>query len=124
MDTDVLPQDGPRAGDRFPWLRIKSSADGPVEDIFQKIDDTRFALIVIGQPAPEDGVPALGKRVRTHVTPVDPANDLELERWQIPQPSFYLLRPVGHVGLAGRRLETQALTRYVSERLRVRLEGG
>ena len=117
-----LPQDAPRAGDRFPWLRVKLSSDGPVEDIFQKIDDTRFALIVAGQPATPDGVPGLGDRLRTHVIPADPANDRELERRRIPRPSFYLLRPDGHVGLAGARLETAAaaLTRYVSERLRLR----
>src|ERR1700738_521657 len=47
-----LPGGAPRAGDRFPWLRIKFSADGPVEDLFARLDDTRFTLIVIGQPAP------------------------------------------------------------------------
>ena len=50
-----LPAGAPRAGDRFPWLRLKLSADGPAEDLFGKIDDTRFTLIVIGQPAPPGG---------------------------------------------------------------------
>ena len=36
------------------------SANGPVEDLFQKLDDTRFNLIVIGQPSPPEG--ALGPR--------------------------------------------------------------
>src|SRR5207244_875365 len=45
-----LPDAAPRAGDRFPWLRLKLSADGPAEDLFRKLDDTRFNLIVIGQP--------------------------------------------------------------------------
>ena len=52
-----LPAGAPRAGDRFPWLRLKLSADGPAEDLFGRIDDTRFTLIVIGQPAPPGGVP-------------------------------------------------------------------
>jgi len=43
--------------------------------------------------------------------------DRELERSHIPRPSFYLLRPDGHVGLAGSRLDATAATRYVSERL-------
>src|SRR5262245_28172444 len=30
-----LPHDAPRAGDRFPWLRLKFRADGPVEDLFE-----------------------------------------------------------------------------------------
>jgi 2-polyprenyl-6-methoxyphenol hydroxylase-like FAD-dependent oxidoreductase len=119
-----LPEDAPHAGDRFPWLRVKLSANGPVEDLFEKIDDTRFTLILAGQPASPGGVPALGERLRTYVIADDPANDRELERRQIPRPSFYLLRPDGHVGLAGGRLEAPALTRYISERLRARLEGG
>ena len=112
-----LPDAGPRAGDRFPWLRIKLSADGPTEDVFQKLDDTRFNLVVVGQPAPATAEPALGDLLRTHAIPSDPANDRELERANIPRPSFYLLRPDCYVGLSGTRLEADAVARYVSERL-------
>jgi len=38
----------PRVGDRFPWLRLKLEPNGSVEDLFGKLDDTRFDLIVIG----------------------------------------------------------------------------
>ena len=111
-----LPAAAPRAGDRFPWLRLKLSADGLAEDLFAKIDDTRFTLIVIGQPVPPGGVP-LGDRLRVLVIPGDPTNDRELERARIPRTAFYLLRPDGHVGLAGVRLEGAAVGRYVSERI-------
>src|SRR6267142_2401241 len=50
--TESPPRGAPRAGDRFPWLRLKFSENGPVEDLFQKLDDTRFSLIVIGQTSP------------------------------------------------------------------------
>jgi 2-polyprenyl-6-methoxyphenol hydroxylase-like FAD-dependent oxidoreductase len=112
-----LPADAPRGGDRFPWLLLAFSADGPAGDLFGKIDDTRFTLIVIGQPAPASGVPGLGDRLRILVVPGSPANDRELERARIPPTAFYLLRPDGHVGLAGTRLEPAAVARYVSERI-------
>jgi hypothetical protein len=115
-----LPREAPRAGDRFPWLRLKLSPNGPAEDFFGKLDDTRFTLIVIGQAAPPGGVPGLGDLVRTHVVPSDPANDRELTRARIPRPAFYLLRPDGHVGLAGLRLDVAAVARYVSGRLNLR----
>jgi 2-polyprenyl-6-methoxyphenol hydroxylase-like FAD-dependent oxidoreductase len=118
-----LPDAAPRAGDRFPWLRLKLSAEGPAEDLFQKLDDTRFNLIVIGQPAPTSGLPGLGDLLHTHAIPSDPANDRELERANIPQPSFYLLRPDCHVGLSGIRLEADAVTHYFSERLDFRTRG-
>jgi hypothetical protein len=35
----------------------------------------------------------------------------------VPQPSFYLLRPDGHVGLCGRQLDPAGLARYVSGNL-------
>jgi 2-polyprenyl-6-methoxyphenol hydroxylase-like FAD-dependent oxidoreductase len=111
-----LPEGAPRAGDRFPWLRLKCQASGPVEDLFQKLDDTQFNLIVTGQPAP-DAAPGLDDLVRIHALPADPVNDVELARAQIPQPSFYLVRPDGHVGLCGGRLEAAAVERYVAERL-------
>ena len=112
-----LPQGAPRAGDRFPWLRLKFTAAGPVEDVFDRLDDTHFNLVVIGQPPPEQ-MPELGDLLRVHPVTQDPANDAELSRAGIPQPSFYLLRPDGHVGLCGARLDPAAVARYVSGNLR------
>jgi len=110
-----LPGGAPRAGDRFPWLQLKFRANGPVEDLFQKLDDRRYNLIVIGQPAPSEEAAGLGDLLSTHVIPEDAHNALELARVRIPGQAFYLLRPDGHVGLAGTRLEPGAVTRYLSE---------
>ena len=60
-------------------------------------------------------MPEFGDLLRIHEIPGDGANDGELSRAQIPAPSFYLLRPDGHVGLAGMRFEPAALARYFSE---------
>jgi hypothetical protein len=114
------PEAAPRAGDRFPWLRLKFSAAGLPEDLFQKLDDTLFNLIVIGQPAAPGGLPEFEDVLRTLVVPSDPANDRELARARIPRRSFYLLRPDCYVGLSGTRLEAGAVTRYLSERLAFR----
>src|SRR6266545_1283125 len=103
-----LPESAPRAGDRFPWLRLKFLPNGHAEDLFGKLDDTRFNLIVIGQALPPAGVPELGHLLSIHEVPSDSANDRELARAQIPRPSFYLLRPDGHVGLAGTHLDAAA----------------
>ena len=119
-----LPDSAPRAGDRFPWLRLRLQANGPVEDLFQKLDDTRFNLVVIGQPPPPPEALGLGDLLRIHAIPADPANDAELARARIPQPAFYLVRPDGHVGLAGVRAEPAAIARYVSERLRIAVSKG
>ena len=118
-----LPDDGPRAGDRFPWLRLKFRPKGPTEDLYGKLDDTRFNLIVIGQAALRDVRAQLGDLVCVHEVPSDPDNDGALSRSRIPRPSFYLLRPDGHVGLAGTQLDAGAVTRYASERLHVDLKG-
>jgi 2-polyprenyl-6-methoxyphenol hydroxylase-like FAD-dependent oxidoreductase len=112
-----LPDAAPRAGDRFPWLRLKLSTDGPVQDLFQALDDTRFTLLLFGQTAAPAGHPALGDLLRTHVVPDDPHNVRELARVRIPRPAFYLLRPDGHVGLCGGHLEPAAVADYLSRRL-------
>jgi 2-polyprenyl-6-methoxyphenol hydroxylase-like FAD-dependent oxidoreductase len=118
-----LPDAAPRGGDRFPWIRVKLIANGPVEDVLGKLDDTRFTLLLIGQAAPPAGVPERGDLLHTHVIPSDPANQRELARARIPSPSFYLLRPDGHVGLAGILFDAAGVTRYLSERVHLQPVG-
>ena len=62
-------------------------------------------------------LPGLSALVQVHVVAADPANDEELARAQIPQPSFYLLRPDGHIGFAGTRVDAAAVNDYLSRRL-------
>jgi FAD binding domain-containing protein len=114
-----LPDIAPRAGDRFPWLQLKFVVDGPLEDLFQKLGDTHFNLILIGQLEPSEDGMGFGDLLRIHVIPSDRANDAELARSQIPKPSFYLVRPDGYVGLCGTRFEADGIRRYVSKNLHV-----
>ena len=116
--VDALPSEAPRAGDRFPWLKLKFSANNPVEDSFQKLDDTRFNLLVFGQSAAGHDSFGLGDLLAVHEIPADAVNEAELARVRIPRPSFYLIRPDGYVGLCGGRLDVGAAQRYVAERLR------
>jgi 2-polyprenyl-6-methoxyphenol hydroxylase-like FAD-dependent oxidoreductase len=109
------------AGDRFPWLNLKFHAGSVVEDLFETLDDTRLNLLVFGQTPSMKDMPGLEGLCRVHGIPADPLNDAELARAHVPQPSFYLLRPDGHIGLCGGGLEVEAIKRYVSERLHLRM---
>ena len=106
-----MPEDAPRAGDRFPWLHLRFEAGAAEEDSFQKLSDLQFHLLAFGQEAP--ALPG----IESHTIPSGPENDAELARARIPKTSFYLVRPDGHVGLAGKKLEEGAVERYLSERL-------
>ena len=112
-----LPDCAPQAGDRFPWLHLKLQANGAAEDLFGKLDDTKFNLIAIGQPAPPADACGLGDMLRIHAIPDDSINDSELARARIPGPSYFLLRPDGHIGLCGADLEPGAIKRYISTNL-------
>jgi 2-polyprenyl-6-methoxyphenol hydroxylase-like FAD-dependent oxidoreductase len=122
----TLPEGAPRAGDRFPWLRLRLEPDGADEDLFETLDDLRFHLFVFGQPAPADlgagpGEPVAGLRdlLAVHVVPEDKVNDKELALKKLPRPSFYLVRPDGYVGLCGGKLEAGAVEGYLKEKVGV-----
>lgn len=106
----ALPPPAPQAGDRFPWLRVQLHSGSPVEDLFGRLDDLRFNLLLFGQ-APASDLPDLC----VHVVPDSPANNRELARVGVPIPSFFLLRPDGHIALAGTMLDPAAISRYLSD---------
>jgi hypothetical protein len=107
---------GPAAGDRFPWLRLRLRDNGPVEDLFQRLDDTRFHLLAVGQPAPAAETFGFGDQIQVCEIAADGANAQELARVGIAAPAFYLLRPDGHIALAGTHLEAQAVAGYLADR--------
>jgi 2-polyprenyl-6-methoxyphenol hydroxylase-like FAD-dependent oxidoreductase len=113
-----LPESAPHAGDRFPWLKLKLGVGGPTEDSFEKFDDLGFDLFLFGRSLPA-GAGAFDALVRVHVVPADSANDAALAQAGIPQPSFYLVRPDGHVGLCGGRFDAEAMRRYLEKALRL-----
>jgi 2-polyprenyl-6-methoxyphenol hydroxylase-like FAD-dependent oxidoreductase len=109
---DGINAKAPHAGDRFPWLHLRFNADGPREDLFERLDDTRFNLLVIGQPAPSGDRLGYGDLLAVHAVPSEPENLSELARASITGPAYYLLRPDGHVGLAGLRFDEAAVRRW------------
>jgi 2-polyprenyl-6-methoxyphenol hydroxylase-like FAD-dependent oxidoreductase len=112
-------QQGPKAGDRFPWLQVRMDGDGAVKDLHREMDDTRFNLLLFGQPVTSVRLPASGL-VRALVVPLDADNQAELKRANISGPSFYLLRPDGHVGLCGGQFDAAAIARYLAEHVHLK----
>ena len=98
----------------FRGCASSSNTDGAATDLYRELDDTRFNLLVIGQAAPSV---SLGDLVKMHVVAQDPANTAELARVGIGGPSFYLLRPDGHVGLCGASFDARC-DRAISRRPR------
>ena len=82
------------------------------------LDDTCFNLLVFGQSAGEGASP-FGGMVRVLAIPHTPDNNQEFARAGISQPSFYLLRPDGHVGLCGPQFDAAAVARYLADRAHV-----
>ncbi len=117
-----LAKDAPAAGERFPWLHLAFQPGGPAEDVFQRLSDLTCNLLVFGQPAPAPGVlVAFGDFVRVHAIAADPGNISELKRAKVPVPSFYLLRPDGHVGLCGEKLDAEAVKAYLTGAMHLRI---
>ena len=109
-----LPDGSPRAGDRFPWMKLVFKTGLTAEDLFACLDDTKFNLILIGQSTV--AVPTDPSLV-IHQIPDLATNTAALARVGIRGPAYYLLRPDGHIGLAGVRLQNGEVQRYFSERV-------
>jgi len=109
-----LPAGAPCAGDRFPWLKLRLDGNSTAADLYQHMSDTHFNLLVINQPAPADGLLATADLLHIHMVNDDTVNAAELARAHITGPVFYLLRPDGHVALAGGQLDTPAVSRYLN----------
>ena len=109
-----LPTGSPRAGDRFPWMKLVFATGTAAEDLFTRLDDTRFNLILIGQPL---GAARTARSVVVHEVPDLASNVAVLARSGIRGPSYYLLRPDGHIALAGTRLQDGDVGRYFAERI-------
>ena len=80
--------------------------------MFDALDDTRFHLLVMGQPAPARDQLRCGDLLEIHEIPAHPDNLRELARVSISAPAYYLLRPDGHVGLAGTRFDAADVRRW------------
>ncbi|HSV21301.1 MAG TPA: FAD-dependent monooxygenase [Casimicrobiaceae bacterium] len=119
QSTGDLPHDAPAAGDRFPWMELALAPEGPIEDLYTRLPDTVFHLLAFGQPAPADDIGCAGL-VHVHAVTADGTNRAALARARIPVPSFYLMRPDGHVALCGRMLDVAAVRRYLRERVMLR----
>jgi hypothetical protein len=114
-----LPRSAPQPGDRFPWLHLKLDSSDKIEDVFQTFDDTRFNLIVFGQTLSKVDAKSLdhGDLLVTHGIPVDPSNEAELARAEIPGVSFFLVRPDGYIGMCGVSIDAAAINAYFAEQI-------
>jgi hypothetical protein len=105
----------PRGGDRFPWLHLRLGAETRARDMFEALDDTRFHLLVIGQRAPSRDQLRCGDLLEIHEIRTHPDNVKELARVSITAPAYYLLRPDGHVALAGTRFDAVEVKRWFAK---------
>jgi 2-polyprenyl-6-methoxyphenol hydroxylase-like FAD-dependent oxidoreductase len=112
---EVVDKGAPRAGQRFPWLQVALASGGMPRDLFTVLDDTRFTVVVVGQAAPAAGDLGLGDLVRVQAIPADGENAVRLAAAHVPAPSFYVLRPDGHIGLAGSRYDAAAVRRWFAD---------
>jgi 2-polyprenyl-6-methoxyphenol hydroxylase-like FAD-dependent oxidoreductase len=118
QSRDALPADAPASGDRFPWMHLALQRGGSAQDTFDAFDDLHFHLVVFGQDAPAGAGSSLGDLLRVHRVPDAAVNQQEAAHAHIPLPSYYLLRPDGHVGVCGATLTAAAIDDYAAQRLR------
>jgi len=107
-----LAAKSPHAGDRFPWLQLSFGNSGEREDLFKKLDGRSFNLLLVNQDMPAgDALPA-SDLLKVHRLAADAENAQELARAGISGRAFFLLRPDGHIALAGTRFNSAAVQQW------------
>ncbi len=107
-----LSVDGPRAGDRFPWMRLSLTEGAAPSDLFAAFDDTRFNLLVMGQSVGD--VAGLERQgIKVIVVPNTMENATVLGGAGVVLPAFYLLRPDCYIGIAGRQLDPARIASWL-----------
>ncbi len=77
-------------------------------------DDTRFNLLVIGQPVPSAASLPVGDMLKVHTIASGIENDRALSTASITGPSYYFLRPDGRIGLAGTLFQEADLRHWLA----------
>jgi hypothetical protein len=95
-------------------MKLVFTPGAPAEDLFARLDDTRFKLVLFGN-LPRD-LPA-ERPIDVHEILEVPTNVAALARAGIRAPCYFLLRPDGYIGLAGVKLQDGDLRRYLAERI-------
>jgi hypothetical protein len=117
-----MPKGAPTAGDRFPWLSLELTERDSASDLFQALDDRQFNLLIFGSsPSATNELAVFGNLLAVHRIPLTAHNTGQLSKAGIPQPSFYLLRPDGHVGFCGVKLEPARVREYLLRHARLRI---
>jgi len=112
------PRTAPQAGDRMPWCRLQLEGDGKARDLFQALDDKHFHLLMTMGGIDTSDPPVDDARLRVHRLVDDPGNLNELDRIAIPRTSALLIRPDGHIAMAGTRLRRKDVDAYFRTHLR------
>jgi hypothetical protein len=115
---DATAQRGPRDEWHSAFRALRTSIR-----LFERLDDTKFNLLVIGQPAPRTHSLGIDELLHTHVVPLEGDNLRALAAVSITTPAYYLLRPDGHVGLVGTHADDRELKGWFSDS-HLRVEAG
>lgn len=107
-----MPRRSPRPGERFPWLHLEFQGCAGAQDLFERLSDLHFNLLVFGQATPAPGAWPLGSAIESHDVADSDANRSELKRTGIPGLCYYLLRPDGHIACCGLRLDFGVIQAY------------
>lgn len=117
---DSFDDDTPQAGDRFPFMTLKTNLSADVVNSFDFFKDSRFQVICFNYPEIESLETALEPYklfIRFISVPHTLENEALFQKYYLTEPIVFIVRPDGYIAFRSKDIRPKIILKYIQDTL-------